>query len=483
MEIKMHQPKTIEELRQWYIDRNLPPEEVTRFFIGKNILEPKAFGIYENEFHEFVVYKNKADGERAIRYQGPDEAFAVKELQDRLKQEILNQKSRNGRSPSAKTDDCQNTSFSKIKLFFFVLGDMLFFFMLIAFLYLAFGPGDEHTYYIYKDKYYYCDDSHQWTYLNEDDEWIPLKNPGIKYFFFDEHPLSLTYIFSNAYVIGENVFYKSPKNQNTFYKYNEATNQWENTPVTNAVLSAYATHNIIEIHSTDYFNYHDRLFQFDGGEIYVYNESTRTFEKTDEVLDCIDFIKNYRDYSIDVKKGFYLYDNTLYHTPYTTCWKAYNEASTDYSKWDEVAVDKELILNSENYYVCDDWRGYYQFGDVLCYYQHEEWYRYQNDAWEEINPNELATLCLEKITYIEPEKDTEKEKKNHKEDYYYPSYLDVLYYSQLDPSWNVTDFTESKYYDEPTSIKSGSSSSSDSSYNWDSGSSWDSGATDWNSNW
>lgn len=68
----MNQPKTIEELRQWYIDKNLPPEDVTRFFIGKNILEPKAFGIYENEFHEFVVYKNKADGERAIRYQGPD---------------------------------------------------------------------------------------------------------------------------------------------------------------------------------------------------------------------------------------------------------------------------------------------------------------------------------------------------------------------------------------------------------------------------
>ena len=31
------QPTTIEELKQWYAARHLPPEEVTRFFIGKNM--------------------------------------------------------------------------------------------------------------------------------------------------------------------------------------------------------------------------------------------------------------------------------------------------------------------------------------------------------------------------------------------------------------------------------------------------------------
>ena len=87
-------PKTIEELKSWYIARNLPPEETTRFFIGKNIKEPKAFGIYE-ENGIFVVYKNKANGQRAIRYQGTDEAYAVNELYLRLKEEILNQKNIN----------------------------------------------------------------------------------------------------------------------------------------------------------------------------------------------------------------------------------------------------------------------------------------------------------------------------------------------------------------------------------------------------
>lgn len=87
-------PKTIEELQLWYAYHHLPPEEVTRFFIGKNYTEPKAFGIYKNEYGECVVYKNKASGERAIRYQGPDEAYAVNELLQRLKEEITRQKAR-----------------------------------------------------------------------------------------------------------------------------------------------------------------------------------------------------------------------------------------------------------------------------------------------------------------------------------------------------------------------------------------------------
>lgn len=85
-------PKTIEELKAWYAARNLPPYEKTRFFIGINYTQPKAFGIYE-ENGEFIVYKNKADGSRAIRYKGTDEDYAVNELFLKLKSEILNQKS------------------------------------------------------------------------------------------------------------------------------------------------------------------------------------------------------------------------------------------------------------------------------------------------------------------------------------------------------------------------------------------------------
>lgn len=89
-------PKTIEELKKWYTDHNLPPEDVTRFFIGKDYKNPKAFGIYEDQ-GRFIVYKNKADGSRAIRYDGGDEAYAVNELYLKLKEEIAEQKAANKR--------------------------------------------------------------------------------------------------------------------------------------------------------------------------------------------------------------------------------------------------------------------------------------------------------------------------------------------------------------------------------------------------
>lgn len=89
-------PKTIAELEQWYKDRNLPPYETTRFFIGINYKEKRAFGIYKDG-DEFIVYKNKDDGTRAIRYQGTDEQYAVNELYLKLKSEILNQKAHGGK--------------------------------------------------------------------------------------------------------------------------------------------------------------------------------------------------------------------------------------------------------------------------------------------------------------------------------------------------------------------------------------------------
>ena len=45
-----------------------------RFFIGEDFREARAFGIYKAGENRFVVYKNKSDGSRAVRYDGPDEA-------------------------------------------------------------------------------------------------------------------------------------------------------------------------------------------------------------------------------------------------------------------------------------------------------------------------------------------------------------------------------------------------------------------------
>lgn len=82
-------PRTIEELKQFCIDHDMPARDM-RFFIGEDYRKPKAFGIYKDG-NTVILYKNKADGERVVRYEGDDEAYAVNELFMRLKEEMANQ--------------------------------------------------------------------------------------------------------------------------------------------------------------------------------------------------------------------------------------------------------------------------------------------------------------------------------------------------------------------------------------------------------
>ena len=88
------QPTTIEELEHWYKEKGLPPYEVTRFFIGQNYNKSRAFGIYKDN-DNFIVYKNKMNGTRVIRYEGTDELYAVNEIYTKLKQVIIEQQGNN----------------------------------------------------------------------------------------------------------------------------------------------------------------------------------------------------------------------------------------------------------------------------------------------------------------------------------------------------------------------------------------------------
>jgi hypothetical protein len=78
-------PRTIEELQAFCEDKGMPLEKM-RFFIGINEPSARAFGIYRDG-DRFIVYKNKSDGSRAVRYDGPDEAYAVNELYLKLLEE------------------------------------------------------------------------------------------------------------------------------------------------------------------------------------------------------------------------------------------------------------------------------------------------------------------------------------------------------------------------------------------------------------
>lgn len=164
----MKTPKTIEELKQWYQDMNLPPEETTRFFIGKNYEGAKAFGIYMDDATEdFVVYKNKADGTRAIRYQGKNQEYAVNELYLKLKEEVAKQKQNNVRytTSSHKFNGGRNYN-NRPSL---TIGNMIIFgfvgvFIFITCLVAVFVP--KRGYYLYNDNYYYYQNGLWYEYNN-----------------------------------------------------------------------------------------------------------------------------------------------------------------------------------------------------------------------------------------------------------------------------------------------------------------------------
>ena len=83
----MTAPRTIEEFQAFCAERNMPLEKM-RFFIGVDYKQPRAFGIYACGDGTFVVYKNKDDGSRSIRYNGTDEAEACAILFDKMVSEI-----------------------------------------------------------------------------------------------------------------------------------------------------------------------------------------------------------------------------------------------------------------------------------------------------------------------------------------------------------------------------------------------------------
>ncbi len=168
------QPKTIEELQEWYTAHNLPPKEVTRFFIGEDYKEPKAFGIYKDINGDFVVYKNKADGTRAIRYQGVDEGYAVNELYQRLKAEIADQKSHNS-SVKNTSNFLHNVLKAYSRAIFLVAGVYVAIFGIIGLIYL-FDKRPARGYYDYNGNTYYYQKSKWYEYDSDTDDWFPADN-------------------------------------------------------------------------------------------------------------------------------------------------------------------------------------------------------------------------------------------------------------------------------------------------------------------
>ena len=165
-------PQTIEELKAFCFQHNLPLADM-RFFIGQDYPEPRAFGIFEDEYGQFVVYKNKADGSRAIRYRGGNEAYAVREIYLKMKEEIKNQRRMRGQNPSTRSSDANRAGLKKelnlLKAFFV----LVFVVALVLNLKSCVDRGPKKGYYHYGGDYYYSQGSDWYVYDTDTYGWVP----------------------------------------------------------------------------------------------------------------------------------------------------------------------------------------------------------------------------------------------------------------------------------------------------------------------
>lgn len=165
-------PKTISELREFAEKHNLPLRQM-RFFIGEDFKEPKAFGIYEDG-RDFVVYKNKANGERAVRYRGHDEAYAVNEIYQKMKSEVANQRRHIAGKRTEQAHEEMRKAQRKSRRAKVIAGGGIVALIVAGVMALASLPGqgyysyDDTTYYYQGDDWYYYDTSSS-SWEREDD--------------------------------------------------------------------------------------------------------------------------------------------------------------------------------------------------------------------------------------------------------------------------------------------------------------------------
>ena len=162
-------PQTIGELQAFAAAHGLPLDKM-RVHIGEDYRGAKAFGIYKEPDGTCVVYKNKADGTRAIRYQGTDEAHAVEELYLKMKELVAQQRAyqRAKQNPSAPTRSAQASSKGLNLLRYAMIGV----FVLVVAILLLRKSGPDRGYYHYQDGYYYNQDE-SWYYYDSM-TWIPV---------------------------------------------------------------------------------------------------------------------------------------------------------------------------------------------------------------------------------------------------------------------------------------------------------------------
>ncbi len=164
-------PTTIEELRAYCQRHNLPLKDM-RVFLGEDYRGAKAYGIYRDEATgNFIVYKNKADGTRAVRYAGNDEAYAVNELYMKINERVSEQKRHMGAKGSKSAS--VSAGIGKALKRSFIYQMVIFGLVMVMLLVGWFAAGPSGGYYLYQNNTYYYDTSCWYEWDDYDEDWSP----------------------------------------------------------------------------------------------------------------------------------------------------------------------------------------------------------------------------------------------------------------------------------------------------------------------
>lgn len=471
------QPTTIEELKDWYQSKGLPPYETTRFFIGIDYKNPRAFGIYKDMYTgNFVVYKNKDNGQRAVRYEGTDEAYAVNELFMRLKQEILEQKSRNIDSRKASYQAAEEKK--------------------------AIEEEKDEAYktFIQKDT---KEEAARQEYLRlkGEAEYERKRNITIAagvivaviicIIFgigsFKAYVNSLT-INPGYYKYNDEVYYhRNTYEDSGWFKYDPVENDWHKEYVVGLPLTDKLKSQNLFVTEDDYsaLGCSDACDSIDY-KIEIYGSSiTKGYYKVGE-----DYYFHQDD---DNTLGWFKYDRQKKDWVYSVFYNLPEELKEQFTaqayfyETDGEQLPFKDIMKSEvfitmypkesaSYPEEDKGEGYFEKDGKIYYHNDsddpEDWYEYDSGTakWnrtyqvpEDVESNESSYFGAKDFTQTE---------------YYTKTHPVTDYSYSSDSNYNKT--SSDSWWD---SSDDDSWSSSDSSWNWSSSDSWDSGSTDWGSDW
>ncbi len=225
----LRKPKTIRELQDFAAAHKLPLNKM-RVHLGEDYAGARAYGIYQAEDGSFVVYKNKADGSRAVRYQGPDEAHAVNELYLKMKELVGQHKSRQQSRQSSRPAPRRSAGRGASSFLGFLRNHpwvtVLLILLVIVIWQSCRNRSPKSGYYHYNNDYYYHQGSNWYVYH---DSWVPAyPDSGLTDRWDDYYESSYYNSSYDADSFYNSDYYESPaQNQNNDWDWGGDNDDWD----------------------------------------------------------------------------------------------------------------------------------------------------------------------------------------------------------------------------------------------------------------